>query len=31
MIRQSVERFGDKIMRFQNESAIGRKTGFHFC
>jgi hypothetical protein len=25
------ERFGDKIMHFFDWSAIGRKTGIHFC
>jgi hypothetical protein len=32
MIRQSVGRFGDQIMRPSlSWRAIGRKTGFHFC
>jgi len=32
MIRQSVGGFGDQIMRSSiKRSAIGRKTGFHFC
>jgi hypothetical protein len=32
MIRQSAGRFGEQIMRsLLIKSAIGRKTGFHFC